>query len=144
MFELVNLMLEPCTLQSDGCILIGDGPEYYGRYPEKGYLTGRIISRASDTLKTWNEMTDEELVALLLADHRGEVIEWRHPQDVYDDWDTENLRFGIPYMAYRVRPPEPKRKTVYVYQDCGFKAVGTIDLIDGTPDCASISMEELK
>ena len=71
----------------------------------------RIVSRAADTPKTWEEMTDEEKGALLLAEHRGKVIEWKHPQDMYDDWDTENLRFGISYMAYRVRPPEPKRET---------------------------------
>lgn len=124
----------------------------------------RIVSRASyaegqppATPKTWGEMTDAEQGALLLADHRREVVEWRDPEDINDDWDTKGLRFGCPDMAYRVRP-EPKRETVTLYggsERTGYFAASaggkldndthriTFDLIDGKPDCASIRMEEL-
>ena len=50
-------------------------------------------------------------------------------------------------VAYRVRPPEPKRETVSViiWDENGDTEIGTgtIEMIDGKPDCASICMEEL-
>lgn len=105
-FELANLMLAPCTLQSDGRILIGDGPEYYGRYPKKGHLMAHIVSRASATLKIWGEMTDEEKGALLLAHHEGKAIE----SSASGAWTLCEPKWK-PDAAYRVRPPEPKRTT---------------------------------
>lgn len=119
----------------------------------------RIVSRAScaedqppATPKTWGEMTDEEKGALLLAEHRGKVVEvqgtdpdiWVQclTEDVQDDW------------IVRVRP-EPKRDTVTIYgapskhiqwclDQCGIDTHRiTFDVIDGKPDCASIRMEEL-
>jgi hypothetical protein len=109
-FELINLMFEPCTLQSDGRILIGDGPEYYGRYPEKGHLMACIVSRA--TPKTWGDMTDEEKGALLLAHHQGKVIEFVNDCDVRD-WKKAVPRWAD-FCSYRVRP-EPKRETVTLW-----------------------------
>jgi hypothetical protein len=141
------------------CYALGDDG-----FPQGGALAidtdgWRIIIRASGaddqpsaTPKTWGEMTDKEKGALLLAEHRGEVVEWRAPEDINDDWDTKGLRFGCPDMAYRVRP-EPKQETVTLY-GCGFEWGQaskpcdedthriTFDLIDGKPDCASIRMEE--
>ena len=110
----------------------------------------RLVSRA--TLKTWGEMTDEEKGALLLAEHRGEVVEWIDPSNKNDKWDREGFAIGLPVMAYRVRPPELKRETVCCWwnghnihrknhTDRTHRI--TFDLIDGKPDCASIRMEEL-
>lgn len=109
----------------------------------------RIVSRA--TPKTWGEMTDEEQGALLLADHRGEVVEvWGG-----NGWWSPCSVGRYQGSAYRVRPPEPKQETVTIYgapsknvqwclYQCGIDTHRiTFDVIDGKPDCASIRMEEL-
>lgn len=143
----------------------------YKTHWQEGYLkavgTGdhwkfRIISRASDTPKTWGEMTDAEKGALLLARYKGEVIE------AY--WDKEWVKASGPHYfkftniyAYRIKP-EPKRETVTLH---GRKYVSkthpeglwdldrnerrdgdthriTFDLIDGEPDCSSVKMERIR
>ena len=103
----------------------------------------RIVSRA--TPKTWGEMTDEEKGALLLAEHEGTVIEHSHNQGAY--WKPRSNDLWHDKHCYRVRPPEPKRETISVIiwdneadTEIG---TGTIEMIDGKPDCASICMEEL-
>jgi hypothetical protein len=118
-FELINFMFEPCTLQSDGRILIGDGPEYYGYYPENGDLMGHIVSRAHrhdgqspDAPKTWGEMTDEERRDISFSAMSGKVIEL----DAYGKWVEWDGKTPLceTHLAIRVRP-EPKRETVTMY-----------------------------
>jgi hypothetical protein len=111
----------------------------------------RIVSRASATPKTWGEMTDEEQGALLLKHHRGEVIE---SSSNGTGWALDDNVGYSNTLYYRVRPPEPKRETVELRAGGLLKAWEawsddddthriTFDVIDGTPDCASIRMEEL-
>jgi len=102
----------------------------------------RIVSRASDdTPKLWRDMTDEEKGALLLAAHKGKVIETINPNYLGDTWgEVIYPSFDAPTLAYRVKP-EPVRVTVDLMAD--FKVIGTIDLIYGEPDFGSIKMEEL-
>ena len=93
--------------------------------------------------KLWRDMTPEEKDALLLAHHEGKVIEWR----VYGKWKHCPDAVGKHgRYAYRVRP-EPTRETftLWIYPDGerGLK-IGTIDLIDGQPDLASIRMEQVR
>lgn len=72
----------------------------------------RIVSRASDTPKTWGEMTDEEKGAILLAGHEGRPIDlWTSR----GEWITAIAFSACDNIAYRVRPPEPKRETVTLY-----------------------------
>jgi hypothetical protein len=114
----------------------------------KYYATGdtnvshfRLISRASEAPKTWAEMTPEEKGALLLAHHEGKVIEvyggngWWSPCNLWADED-----------AYRIRP-EPVREVVKlaVWRNEGhfYEDVGTIEIVDGIPDCDSINMERI-
>lgn len=112
----------------------------------------RIISRASDTPKTWGEMTDAEKGALLLAAHEGKVIE-----AYYDGVWFPVPCTGIKRQAYRIKP-EPKRETVTLYgaevsekhRNWSFIGRGddathriTFDTIDGEPDVCSIKMEEI-
>lgn len=112
----------------------------------------RIISRASDTPKTWSEMTDEEKGTLLLAHHEGKVIEYRY--GVMNEWRNcaGSEPVWEPEALYRIRP-EPKRETVRWYV-AGRSMPGalrcnddthriTFDLIDGKPDCSSIKMERI-
>ncbi len=103
----------------------------------------RIISRATQTPKLWRDMTDAEKGALLLAHHEGKVIEvWRRGSG---GWATFPECFHE-NEAYRVRP-EPKVEVVDVFWKRGETGynhkIGTMNLIDGKPDCASIKMEEL-
>lgn len=113
----------------------------------------------TDQPKIWAEMTDIEKGALLLADQRGEDIEflcadgsWK--RDVEPLWNCGD--------AYRIKP-EPTAKTVTLYGgfDGGafeyfdsIKSVNktyeqddthriTFSLVDGEPDCASIKMEKI-
>lgn len=93
----------------------------------------------------WRDMTDAEKGALLLAHHEGKVIDYRLFGG--GSWLTiDDPTFGDVH-AYRVRP-EPKRETVALCwrQDVGSvkNKIGTIDLIDGHPDPASIRMEAIE
>lgn len=120
-----------------------------------GYYTDqyqfRIVSRASqpDTPKLWRDMTPEEKGALLLAHHKGKVIEFLlDHEDGSQRWHVASFRSTQPNVAYRIRP-EPKRETVTLYageRESAFpflSRIGTIALIDGKPDPTSIRMEPL-
>ena len=96
----------------------------------------RIISRAADTLKLWRDMTAAEKGVLLLAHHEGKVIETFLSRTGWVETKSPQWFVG---SAYRVKP-EPKRITVPLMAD--FKEIGTIDLVDGVPDQASIKMGE--
>ena len=86
----------------------------------------RIISRASDTPKTWGEMTDAEKGALLLAEHEGKVIE-----AYYDGVWFPVPCTGIKRQAYRIKP-EPKRETRnHVVFANGEKRETEFDIVDG-------------
>lgn len=96
----------------------------------------RIISRATPEPKLWRDMADAEKGALLLAHHEGKVIEyfiddcgWMKCHD--PDWNNNS--------AHRIRP-EPNLVTVPLRVD--FKKVGTIDLVDGKPNLASIKLDD--
>lgn len=115
-------------------------PDYFGAVP--------------DTPKTWGEMTDEEQGAILLADHRGEMVEWL----AYDDADRgywlpfyiDDLRDDV---IVRVRPPEPKRETVTIYgapskhiqwclEQCGLDTHRiTLPLLDGNIPAGTYTSE---
>ena len=101
-----------------------------------------LISRATDTQTLWCDMTPEEKGALLLAHHEGEEIEVMGSK-----WVTTNKPVFHGAYAYRIKP-EPKIKTVALCyrQDVGQvkNRIGTINLIDGEPDCDSIKMEKVQ
>ena len=98
----------------------------------------------TDTPKLWKDMSPEEKGALLLAEYDGKVIEvfgLAYP----DEWHKEDVLYCFEDdCAYRIKP-EPKRETLKLYGRNGWydPAIGTIDLIDGKPDPASIKIEEL-
>lgn len=124
------------------CFIDEEGDECFGHLN-----IFQIVSRASqpdpETPTLWKDMTPGEKGALLLAHHEGKTIEWtRSPGDAdYRQSTAHNLRpVWSDNHAYRIRPSKPKRMTVDLMAD--FKRIGTIDLIDGKPDPASIRMEE--
>jgi hypothetical protein len=96
----------------------------------------------------WRDMTPEQKVALLLAHHEGEVVEYLRG----NAWE-ETTPSWYDSFAYRIRP-EPVRKTVTLY-GAGFEWGQaelpsaedthriTFNLVDGKPDCTSIKMEEV-
>lgn len=122
-------------------------------------LEWRIISRASDTPKTWGEMTDAEKGALLLKFHDG-----ANPQScdsLEDEWidDPYVLEMGCEDQRFYRAEPEPKRETVtiegwvngvndaYFDTEDSFRDIKdlriTFDVVDGKPDCSSVRMEEV-
>lgn len=104
--------------------------------PKEPWGKFRIVYRAAETPTLWRDMTDAEKGALLLAQHEGKVIECR----IGDmEWIVSEPVWAEMW-AYRVKPA-PKVVTVPLMAD--FKEIGTINLIDGKPDPASIKMEEL-
>lgn len=134
---------------------------YYDRgYLDNGYMpandcswTFRIISRASDKPKLWEDMTPEEKCALLLAKHEGKVIEWTG--HLGDKFFMDSLR-GTPVWcgthAYRIRPEqkieimtlywqENEAATAFMCSDDTHRI--TFNMIDGKPDCDSVKMEPL-
>jgi hypothetical protein len=116
-----------------------DGDDYFGMKPTypSGHTgtrlcsgTGfRIISRANAAPKTWGEMTDAEKGALLLAAHEGKVVEYW--SSVWSEWMHASLNFSD-NTAYRVQP----RTRVDLTAD-GVR-VGSVDMVDGKPDQASV------
>ena len=116
-----------------------DDPEERNEYD--GY---RIISRASDTPKTWG--ADEGWSEWTSAS------EWN-----VSDHDVQmECVDGIHRVRTRPRiRPEPKRETVTIYgaptkhvqwclDICGLDTHRiTFDLIDGEPDCSSVKMEQI-
>jgi hypothetical protein len=131
---------------------ITDGAAYStGGYP--WFLDNpvwRIVSRASETTKTWSEMTPEEKGALLLAHHEGKVIEVR--AQLADTWSVRENPNWCEGGIFRVRH-EPVHETIVMFGEPGFAFSPdmqdgdnhriTFNLIDGKPDCDSIKMEEL-
>ena len=53
-------------------------------------------------MKTWSEMSDAEQGALLLAHHRGEVIEYEYPKDP-SGWEVCKHELWEHDFAYRVK-----------------------------------------
>jgi hypothetical protein len=121
----------------------------------------RIISRAprDETPKLWRDMTDAEKGALLLAHHRGKVIEVvRYFGEEAEFWYQVSDPTWHIDERYRIRP-DPKVEMVTLYggstkgnnRHWGYSIqhIGpethriTFNLIDGKPDPASIKMEEL-
>lgn len=105
----------------------------------------RIISRASDTPKTWGEMSDAEKGELLLAAHEGKVIECCQWPDY--GWDEVEQPQFDDTSAYRIKP-QPKRETVTLYvkddnYSPGFRAIGWVETEDGKLGLGSIKMEAL-
>lgn len=95
----------------------------------------------TDTPKLWRDMTPEEKGALLLAHHEGKVIQY-FSCGVWEDGPPR----WFDNVAYRIKL-EPKRETVVLYAapingSWNQKRIGTVDLIDGKPDPASIKIEE--
>ena len=121
-----------------------DEHKYVFDWPSESiHGTWRLISRATTQPKLWRDMTADEKGALLLAAHEGKVIEGTRI-DIPDDWRRSAI--GLDNHAYRIKP-EPKVETVALCwrHDVGTvkNKIGTISLIDGKPDYASIKMEQL-
>jgi len=109
----------------------------------------RIVSRATDTPKTFGELTDAEQAALLLAHHRGISLQML----IGDDWFDPDGIFSV-NLAYRVAPPKPVVETVTMrvfHSGNGWCSDHmsnpthriTFDTIDGVPDTGSIKMVEV-
>jgi len=111
--------------------------------------------------KTWGEMTDTEKGALLLADLKGEHIQYRHRIITDSKWLNFSTGSGPSWgdqYSYRVRPPEPKVETLELFglfRDDSFGILVseqiysdthkfTLQTRDGKPDCATIRMEEIQ
>jgi len=122
------------TIAPNKCLIHPNG--YIAWYPFWGTCYNfRLISRASEIPKLWRDMTDAEKGALLLAHHEGKVIEYFIGGCGWMKCPAPIWSYG---HAYRVKP-EPKRVTVPLLAD--FKEIGTIDLVDGKPDLASIKLD---
>jgi hypothetical protein len=92
----------------------------------------------------WRDMTPEQKGALLLAHQEGKVIEVKEVHQ--SNWSRNDYPEWWREFAYRVRP-EPKRETRPLYYGGQFVPIvqiGTIDLIDGKPDPASIRIEAIE
>jgi hypothetical protein len=125
----------------DATIDGGDGQEWYmGAGTFKEYTHGHATLPDGPTM--WQDMTPEEKGALLLAHHDGKEIQW-----TYEGWfewgnalTVENSLWKN-FCAYRVSPKPVVETVVLCYRrDSGMvkNRIGTINLIDGKPDMASI------
>jgi len=102
--------------------------EYYEGGKE-GALVGtpiwRIVSRAGDTPPPFGEMSDAEQGALLLAAHRGEVIELHAGCFGWIEWDGVGSLFEA-HQPVRVRPAITRHPLTVNGQH-----VGTVAMQDG-------------
>ena len=110
----------------------------------------RIVSRADDKPKIWDDMTDVEKGALLLHKHEGGDVE------VSLFGNSKWRLFGDPSFtgchAYRIKP-EPVVETVVSYGDAGGNFITnkvnsdthklTYTTTNGVIDCDSVKMEVL-
>lgn len=147
------------TIEEEGRITDDRGGDWNQELP---LHTFRVISRAKDAkventkeLKTWGRLSDEEQGALLLAHHKGEVIEWAYGP--CDTFDRSTLDYGLhpecdPSVVYRVKR-EPVVETIELFLSDTFctsldEYPGdthkiTFDVIDGEVDVNSVNMEKL-
>ena len=74
-----------------------------GKKLRKSYNDWVVVSRASDRPRRWKELTDQEQGALLLAQHRGETIEYL---SAIDEWRPTfcNRPSWQLHTCYRVKP----------------------------------------
>lgn len=91
---------------------------------------------------TWSEMSDAEQGALLLAHHRGEVIEYEYPKDP-SGWEVCKHELWEYDFAYRVKKEpvvEVRREAVTIgrgvaqfvaYDTCTYVAYATCTYTDG-------------
>ena len=150
----VNTVNEASVLGEDSCYegqVRADLSEYgWGIFDQEQF---RIISRTSDTPKTWGELSDEDKGPIALAFVQGKAIE---DMTSNGEWvDMDGPRFHDT-RKYRIRP-EPKRETVAKF---GYFAGSewvfgsgppsiydthsiTFTTTDGEPDLDSIKMEAL-
>ena len=130
-----------------------DGTSFFAVYDKRFGRTYRIVSRAGDKTKIFDEMTDAEQGALLLAKHRGEVIQVLSADHGWQD--CRDARF-IGEFVYRVKPKdEVKDHKVYIKKNCLGEWVTmhgghdkathevTFNEIDGEIDCASAVLVKL-
>lgn len=132
-----------CTIDESGNANSDSGLFFDPGIDDMFSRTWRIISRASDTAKTWGEMTDAEKgdsATMEAIEYIDEVFDSKLAQRVRDE-------LGI--------KPEPKSETVTLYHGpddtaafTGYKranddVVITYTRIDGKPDQDSIKMEAL-
>ena len=71
----------------------------------KSYKDWTIVSRASDNPRSWKELTDQEQGALLLAHHRGEVIEYLSAIDGWCPTIANRPSWQL-HTRYRVKPKD--------------------------------------
>ena len=104
-------------------------------------LIAEWTEATADPPKLWRDMTDQEKGALLLAAHEGKEIEYRSE---FSSGVMCKVPVWYDNVAYRIKP-EPVVETVALCWKKGLAVgqVGTIDLIDGKPDCSSIKMGEI-
>jgi hypothetical protein len=105
-----------------------------------------IIARWTDAPAEpvlWRDMTPEQKGALLLAHHEGKVIQcWDTHGSVWAN--TTEPRWAGAY-AYRIRPEPVVHRVPLAYMDgASFRQIGTVALIDGKPDPASIRIEAIE
>jgi hypothetical protein len=104
----------------------------------------------------WQDMSDEEKGALLLAYYNGKEIEYNSNTDGAK-WSRTFCPMWCSYYAYRVKPePVVEVKTLFGGYDRGYNMSNfydtrypdnshkiTFNVVDGEPDVTSIKMEKL-
>ena len=95
-----------------------------------------LVAEWNEPSPLWRDMTPEQKGALLLAHHEGKVIETWMPNRWYicePAWVYD--------CCYRVKPePVVETRDIYLHSAPPIK-IGTINLIDGTPDPATLNLE---
>jgi hypothetical protein len=87
---------------------------------------------AEETIKKWIDMSDKEQGALLLARHKGKII-----QSLQTGGWKDCVPLWNPWNSYRVKP-ETAKKDLMVSVDGLFEKIGTIEVTDGKYDQSSI------
>lgn len=123
-----------------------------------GHVEILNVKKCVDGPTVWENMTDEDKGALLLAHHEGEDIERCYHS--YGNWIKVQDPMFSPKSAYRIKP-KPKMGKVVLYGACFGKGESaswrflqeglcgdmshfiTFNTIDGEPDPKTIKMAKL-
>lgn len=112
------------------------GFEFYYSIKERALPNWLLISRATPEYKTWGESSDIEKGALLLAQHKGEVVQYL--QVVMGIWhDNGETGKFFSSLKYRIKP-SPVAETVEI--DSVFDQTISVQVVDGVVQPDTIKM----
>lgn len=146
----VGTVVEVSSITGNVQVQVPNGPN------NRNWSSPHDLVLVDDSSKLWGDMTDEEQGALLLAHHRGEVVQYRSYNSKWpDSWTYCKQPGWKDHVCYRIQPKPVVEEVVWwVNQNGNVKhsekwikqdnvAKITYSKIDGEFDWSSLKGESL-